>query len=92
MFDVKTCSRCEKIDFDELGLDIHLANYCEDTRSGSIASRTCKTCSQFDYGQTGEYPCRVCGLPTLHDAAQPQNAVDRAMPDDASASKETPGN
>jgi rubrerythrin len=27
----------------------------------------CPSCNQTDTGQTGEYPCPMCGLPTLHD-------------------------
>lgn len=27
----------------------------------------CQKCGQVDCGQFGEYPCDVCGLPTLHD-------------------------
>lgn len=28
----------------------------------------CLKCGQVDTGQTGEYPCSRCELPTLHDA------------------------
>ena len=28
----------------------------------------CTKCGQVDHGQTGEYPCPVCGLPLTHDA------------------------
>lgn len=27
----------------------------------------CSKCGQNDFGQTGEYPCDTCGLPTVHD-------------------------
>jgi len=27
----------------------------------------CKKCKQEDKGQTGEYPCKECGLPTVWD-------------------------
>lgn len=27
----------------------------------------CQTCGQRDTGQTGEYPCQTCGVPTVHD-------------------------
>lgn len=27
----------------------------------------CSKCGQINQGQTGEYPCEVCGLPTMHD-------------------------
>lgn len=27
----------------------------------------CDSCGQFDFGQTGEYPCQVCGLPVTWD-------------------------
>ena len=30
--------------------------------------RVCPACGQTDEGQTGEYPCPNCGLPTLWDA------------------------
>lgn len=29
---------------------------------------TCPKCGQEDHGQTGEYPCYVCGLPLVHDS------------------------
>jgi hypothetical protein len=31
------------------------------------AEPSCKACGQIDHGQTGEYPCAECELPTLHD-------------------------
>lgn len=31
----------------------------------------CKTCGQIDSGQTGEYCCKECGLPTVHDDPLP---------------------
>ncbi|MFL1549749.1 hypothetical protein ACI77I_11685 [Pseudomonas sp. D47] len=27
----------------------------------------CAACGQTDAGQTGEYPCKACGLPMEHD-------------------------
>jgi hypothetical protein len=27
----------------------------------------CAKCGQADNGQTGEYPCSVCGVPTVWD-------------------------
>lgn len=27
----------------------------------------CPKCGQVPNGQSGEYPCLICGLPTLHD-------------------------
>jgi len=30
----------------------------------------CTECNQTDKGQTGEYPCKLCGLPTEHDRVQ----------------------
>lgn len=27
----------------------------------------CAACGQTDTGQTGEYPCKACGLPMEHD-------------------------
>ena len=32
--------------------------------------KPCKTCNQTDHGQTGEYPCPECGLPTVWDRKQ----------------------
>ena len=29
----------------------------------------CPKCGQTDHGQTGEYPCPECGLPTVWDEA-----------------------
>ena len=28
----------------------------------------CPQCGQIPNGQGGEYPCQICGVPTLHDA------------------------
>jgi len=30
----------------------------------------CDKCKQFEIGQTGEYPCKKCGLPTQWDDGQ----------------------
>ena len=30
-------------------------------------AETCNKCGQIPGKQTGEYPCEVCGEPTLHD-------------------------
>jgi hypothetical protein len=38
----------------------------EDAVAANFAG-LCDTCHQRDIGQTGEYPCTKCGLPTLHD-------------------------
>ena len=32
----------------------------------------CFCCGQVDHGQTGEYPCKVCGLPWIWDADAPE--------------------
>lgn len=32
-----------------------------------MSQPTCPECGQQDTGQTGEQPCPICGLPTLHD-------------------------
>jgi len=32
-----------------------------------LISTSCLKCHQVDRGQTGEYPCDVCGLPLVHD-------------------------
>ena len=31
----------------------------------------CPKCGQIWQGQTGEYPCELCGLPTVWDEVQP---------------------
>lgn len=31
----------------------------------------CSICQQMDVGQTGEYPCSECGLPTVWDDMEP---------------------
>ena len=36
-------------------------------RVGTKDKIPCKKCGQVDNGQTGEYPCSECGLPTTHD-------------------------
>lgn len=38
------------------------------TGAASPSGEQCGTCEQADVGQTGEYPCKACGLPTTHDA------------------------
>lgn len=35
----------------------------------------CPECGQADHGQTGEYPCSVCGLPWLHDEPRDSNGA-----------------
>lgn len=37
----------------------------------------CSTCTRVDFGQTGEYPCAECGLPSLHDAPEDPHMVSR---------------
>lgn len=43
-------------------------SFCMRCRLESTVMERCPVCGQKDTGQTGEYPCGVCGLPTLHDA------------------------
>lgn len=31
--------------------------------------KICKSCGQSNIGQTGEYPCKVCKLPTTWDSS-----------------------
>lgn len=31
----------------------------------ALEAPACRTCEQVDRGQTGEYPCKECGLPTV---------------------------
>ena len=33
----------------------------------SAELEACESCGQVDIGQTGEYPCKACGLPVEHD-------------------------
>jgi hypothetical protein len=40
----------------------------EETRFDDTEHLVCPKCHQANVGQTGEYPCMVCGLPTVHDA------------------------
>jgi len=35
--------------------------------SVNSSDQACTDCGQLDSGQTGEYPCKTCGLPTVHD-------------------------
>jgi len=35
--------------------------------TGMIHTSACEKCGQVDAGQTGEYPCKGCGLPMVHD-------------------------
>lgn len=37
----------------------------------------CKKCGQLPNGQTGEYPCSECGIPTVHDRSTitPERAI-----------------
>jgi hypothetical protein len=44
----------------------HLSSY-EDTASTGNDSEPCATCGQIDQGQTGEYACPKCDLPTVWD-------------------------
>lgn len=39
----------------------------ERTRFDDSEHLACPKCHQKNVGQTGEYPCPVCGLPTMHD-------------------------
>jgi hypothetical protein len=34
---------------------------------GHPLNTECPQCHQKDTGQTGEMPCKLCGLPTVHD-------------------------
>lgn len=38
----KRCPFCGEDDFDELGLEIHIANFCKDAQSNSIVYRSKK--------------------------------------------------
>lgn len=37
----------------------------------AASTEGCKECGQSDYSKTGEHPCETCGIPKLHDEAQP---------------------
>ncbi len=39
----------------------------ERTRFDDSEHLVCPKCRQTNVGQTGEYQCPVCGLPTMHD-------------------------
>jgi Zn finger protein HypA/HybF involved in hydrogenase expression len=39
----------------------------ESTRFNDSEHLACPKCHQKIDGQTGEYPCAICGMPTLHD-------------------------
>jgi hypothetical protein len=43
-----------------------------------VPRKKCPKCGQVDIGQTGEYPCSECGLPTTWDGI-PQSAADRKL-------------
>ena len=45
----------------------------EQTRFNDSEHLACPKCHQKVAGQSGEYPCPVCGLPILHDAQEASN-------------------
>ncbi len=45
---------------------VNLAN--EAAAQQMRAADACPKCGQVPNGQGGEYPCSVCGVPTLHDS------------------------
>lgn len=49
----------------------------EQTRFDDSEHLACPKCHQKINGQTGEYPCSVCGLPTLHDQEDRPMALDQ---------------
>lgn len=42
---------------------------CDEIKKASAepSAPKCNSCGQFPEGQGGEYPCKACGLPTVHD-------------------------
>jgi hypothetical protein len=38
--------------------------------NGQEPTGRCRDCDQINVGQTGEYPCKTCGLPTTWDDRQ----------------------
>lgn len=40
---------------------------------------SCKKCGQVDNGQTGEYPCKECGLPLVHDILTKDEKIKEVM-------------
>ena len=49
---------------------------------GVVREKPCPKCGQTDIGQTGEYPCNSCGLPTLWDKDYPQQNQPKEAEDD----------
>ena len=41
----------------------------------------CPECKQVDVGQTGEYPCKVCGLPRVWDGEEQKEKYFGINPD-----------
>jgi len=40
------------------------------TQTAASGTGKCEKCGQSTRGQGGEYPCPVCGVPTMHDDLQ----------------------
>lgn len=57
-----TCSFCNENDFDELGLEIHLANYCMGNQSPKLNSLAHREAAQQSVQTDGSYEwvCKEC--------------------------------
>lgn len=54
----------------EDGLACHARVIAEIADFEVSKTNRCPKCGQIDEGQTGEYPCVLCGLPTTYDKEQ----------------------
>lgn len=53
-------------------IDCHgFVYWWQDAAAPKPPEAECSKCGQRDFGQTGEYPCQACGLPTVHDENVP---------------------
>lgn len=51
-----------------------------DPMAAPVMSAACNLCGQHDHGQYGEYPCKKCGLPMLHDDPATAPSVPLTVP------------
>lgn len=67
--DYYKCENCGNV-FNEFEMNYRAAQVdkkclCPTCREST--KEACKSCGQIPSGQGGEYPCPVCGIPTMHD-------------------------